>query len=624
MRGKIDVDVKQLLLTLRREEAKRLRKAVYLSPNDILTTNYQKTPSTVIIEAGNGVGKTRSVCDYVCLIQGLQIFNRIYILNYSQSACGNVVRKLLDSDTKVIHYVGIEKHCVNQSLLSKIIKYCGLPSYACYICNYWKDKHRYIYINFINELQDNSIKEIKPKVLYIPSQMCTQPIFRAYTLEPRFEESRYLNLSYTPVVVTPSQLFLTHTVISKLEKYGKRQRKDKKVLLIFDEADVIFYNSLIIKIPELNFTKIDKDLLNQFSPRTIKLVNLIDIFNDVLNLCKDILQQRGYVSRTHVENFYKIKESTKKLLSSFSKRRHQILSYVIDNKIKTNIFRLVNSLEEFIHISEPYYTLQSLEKSSNSYLLYDFDFAIKLLLDNEYPFKHIWKILLSATFPTDEIHKSRFISKKTKRRILGVERKYRSYINVYVAKYEIFKKDIGGLNRNKEIKLVIKNIIDCLTTSVKTYHEYFGEDVKGVVLWFGNKYQYNYFVDTTKKYKVNTVTKKSYSYFTGVVDNEKVIILISYVGSPFARGVDLNKYNISIVVSPLLRPPRNEKYWDILDFSKATADTLQAVMRIVRSPKPSKPKLIIFDNTVVSSFYYQLMPKWFKELVLSSRIKLLN
>jgi len=621
---RVELKYRELLRNIRREEAKRLKNATYLSLNDILVSGFHKQPSTIIIEGGNGIGKTQSVCDYIALIQELEVFDRIYFLNFSQSACRNVVDKLLKLDSKVIWYIGIDKHCTNRQLLSKLVKYCDSPSYACYICPYWKGKHKYIYVKFINSLTDTTVKLVKPEITHFPYPTCSQPLFRAYFLDPAFEESRKLRIGYTPIIVAPSQLFITHTVISRFEKYQRRQKKDRKQLLIVDEADTVFYQSLVIKLPELNFTQDDYDILRMFSPKTKKLERLIDIYNMVIDLCKDIINSRGLLNRSHIERYLNYKQHSEKLLRSFNARRKQILQYVVDNDVKTNVFRMVNALEEFMHISSPIYTLRTVEYDGNNYILYDYEFAVKVLLDTSYPFKYFWKIILSATFPTEEILKSNYVSSRTKRKILKVEKKYRSYVNVYVAKYEIFRKDYGVLNRNREIRFAIKNILDCIIDAVKTYHRYFDQKANGVVVWFGNKYQYNYFLNVLKKNRVKFIYKGSFAYFRVKIDDEELTILMSYVGSAFSRSVDLDKYNISIAVAPLLRPPRNKRTWDVLDYSKAVADTLQAVMRVVRSPRPRSPKLLIFDHTILSAFYYNFMPKWFRELLQYGKVKLLS
>jgi len=620
----LEENPKLLLSLVRKEELKRLKKARYLSPDDILTIDFHKNPSTIIIEAGNGLGKTHSVCEYVSIIQNLNIFERIYITNFSQSACQNIVNKLLNFDCKVIWYIGIEKHCENSKILSKIRKTIGLPSFACYVCPFWRQKYKHAYSKFISKLQDNDVKLVKPEVYYIPFRLCTQPIFRAYFVSINFEERNNILIDYTPIIVSPSQLLLTHSIITQFEKYSQRQRKERKILMVIDEADTIFYNSLIVNIPIIDFTKDDYKILQTFSPKSKKLDKLIKIYNDVVKFCDDIIKNRNVITQYHIDKFNSFKKDIENLLKSFNRKRKEILDYVIKNNIETNVFTMVNTLQTFIKISDPYFTLRSLESTNDGYILYDYNFTIRILFSNEYPFKWFWKIIISATFPTIEIVKSKFISHTTKKTITKAKKISRSYVNVYIAKYEIFRKEHGTLNRNKEIKFALKNLIDCIKIAVKSYHEYFGENVKGVCLWFGNKFQFEFFINTLKKLKVKVYKKHSYAYFHANIDEEDIIILASYVGSPFSRSVDLNQYNISIAVAPLLRPPRNNRYWDIVDFSKAITDTLQAVMRIVRSPNPSKPKLLIFDSTLLSAFYFSLMPSWFKELVEHSKLKLLK
>ena len=616
------------LVELKRKELRRLKKATYLTIDDLLDIDFHKQPKTIIIEAGNGLGKTQSYCDYVSLIQQLEYFERIYILNFSHAGCRNVVDKLTKRDCKVIWYVGIEKHCPNVSLLQRVNRLIGVPSQACYICPFWRPRFRYIYVKFVKELQDKDIKVVKPRTTYIPVRTCTQPIFRAYVLDPTFEEKRGLNLDFTPVIVIPSQLFLTHTVISRFEKYQRRQKKERKELLIIDEADTIFYNSLIIELPIIDFTQTDYQILRMFSPKTRRLERLIDLYKLVLDLCEDIVRNRGFISKHHIDRYFNYVQHIDKLLRSFNRRRKEILEYVVNNRVKTNIFVMVNALEKFIRISSPVYTLKTVEKQGDKYILYDYDYAFRVLFDVEYPFKYFWKIVLSATFPTQEILTSRFISPTTKRAITRVQKKYKTYVNVYVSDYPIFPQEYIPINRNQMIRYVLDKVLKCIYVAVKSYHEYFGEDAKGVVVWFGNKYQYNVFLQTIKKYlakyNVMVIERNYYSYFEANIDGEKLTIIVSYCGSPFSRSVDLDQYNISIVVAPLLRPARNGRYWDVVDYSKAIADTIQALMRIVRSPRPQQPKLIILESRLLNDRYIKLLPKWFHDLLYESYIDLLT
>ena len=620
------VEIREIVNQLRRikrEELKRLKQATYITVNDILTHEFHRRPSVLHIEAGNGLGKTQSICDYVSLVQNLDVFERIYILEYSHKACENVVNKLTNLDTKVVWHIGIEKFCQRFKYIRNIVKTIGSINYACYVCRYWQKKYKFAYVKLVEKLQDPNVQVVRPEFQEIPIPYCTQPILRAYCLSPTFDERNRIRINYTPVIVMPCHTMLTHQVIERFEKYSKKQRKERKYLLIVDEADTIFYNALRVEIPEIDFTNEDREILRKFSPKTKKLDKLIDFYNLVLDLCKDIINSFNIVTNEHISRFLNYKQHIEKFVKSFERRRKEILEYVIQNRIKTNVFRMVNALQEFLHISNPRYTLMTLEKSEDKYVLYDYDYAIRLLFDVEYPFKYFWKIILSATFPTWEIVRSRFISLETKAKILRVERKFKTYVNVYISKFEIFRKEHGVLNRNREIRFAIKNIIDCLITAVKTYHFLFQRPVKGIIIWFGNSKQFNYFIYVLRKNKVNVIQKRDYAYFIANIDGEELTILLSYVGSAFSRSVDLDQYNIAIAVAPLLRPPRNNRFWDIVDFSKAIAETLQAVMRIVRSPRPSEPKLIIFDSTLLSAFYYSLMPQWFKELIKTNNIKLL-
>ena len=599
----------------RRMLPKLLKRAYYLTVDEVVKRGFHKEPCTIIVEAGNGCGKTRTMCDYVSLIQSMKIFERIYFLNFSQDACQNVVNKLLQNDCKVIWYIVIDKHCPVQGFLNKVTRYAGQHAHACSVCKYWAKYYRHAYMWLKSSLQNPLIKLIEPKFIYFPRQFCTQPIIRAYVLDPNFEAKNSINLDYTPVCVIPSQLFLTHTCILKFLRYTKRQRKPRKYLLIIDEADTIFYKALQVELPELNFTATDYQILRQFSPKSRKLEKLIDLYKAALDLCRDILQNYNYVEPRHVNLFYEIKKKAETLLASFNKRRKQILQYIIDNQLKMNIFLAVSALEEFINITEPLYTFRTVERQNDRYIIVDYSFAVRILLDTAYPFKYFWKIVLSATFPTEEIAKSRFISDLARRAFRRIEKKYKSYINVYITDYTFFERKYGILMRNLQINEACRRLLKCLKEAIMAYHRIFNTAVSGIVIWFGNKFQYRYFINLLRRIGARVYEYSNNARFFINVDGEQVYVLVSYVGSSFARSVDLDNYNISIGLAPLLRPPRNNRYWDTIDYGRAIAEFLQALMRIVRSPRPNKPKLLIIDTNLLSSFYERYYPEWFRELV---------
>ena len=83
-----------------------------------------------------------------------------------------------------------------------------------------------------------------------------------------------------------------------------------------------------------------------------------------------------------------------------------------------------------------------------------------------------------------------------------------------------------------------------------------------------------------------------------------------------------DRHDISIGVAPLLRPPRNLAFLDIIDYGRAVAELLQAIMRVVRSPYPKRPKLVVLEESLISFFYANFYPAWFRKLFQENYIPL--
>ena len=67
----------------------------YFKLEDILPLDFMQRPQAVIVESGNGTGKTHSSCELAVYAQKLKLFDRIYILEYSKKGCESVDKKIL-------------------------------------------------------------------------------------------------------------------------------------------------------------------------------------------------------------------------------------------------------------------------------------------------------------------------------------------------------------------------------------------------------------------------------------------------------------------------------------------------------------------------------------------------
>jgi len=173
------------------------------------------------------------------------------------------------------------------------------------------------------------------------------------------------------------------------------------------------------------------------------------------------------------------------------------------------------------------------------------------------------------------------------------------------------------LNRNKEVVNHVATILSAIKNVTEFYRKRFDVDPSGVAVWFGNSKQYNNFFKAVKKKPNIRIGNSSI-----VLKIYGVKVLFSYVGSEISRGLDLTDYDISIVLGPLLRPPRNIGFLDVIDFGHAVAEAVQSAMRMVRSPKPTKPKLVIVEESMLTPFYQQFYPNWFIELLNKKYIRI--
>lgn len=588
--------------------------AKYLSIEDLVPKAFLKTPRSVVVESGNGMGKTHASAQYSVMIQKMSILDRIYIVETSQKSVENVCNKILKIGGWCVRYIGFEKFCPQAQQLKHIIE-LGIPlSYVCLLCPYFKDKSRISFSIFSSQISNPGIRVISPGIhqsgLIQSRKVCTHPILRSFVLDPAFETKSILKPPSTPIIVAPYHVFTTHAVIGRWKKFSRRQRKPRRILLIIDEGDSIFYSGLKIEIMDLQFTKEDCEILRKFSPKTRNLEGLIDIYQRILNILRRIEENDNIVDAQTLSDMERLLNRSDPLLRSFERRKKEIIRYVIENNVKTRIFKMYMGLEELLHIENLKYALKTVEKTGAGFTLYDYDYGVRLLFDPEYPFKFFWKIVLSATFPTEKILESSFLSERSKSIIYRIVKRTKTYDNVWTYEIRIFEDDSGPVNRNREIEYSIPTLLRGIKEAIELYRRKFRQVPGGVICWVCNKTQLNVLRERFREFGLKFTDKKKYIEFK----LGGVPVLASYLGSPISRGVDLDRYDISIGVGPLLRPPRKIGLLDMIDYSKAVAEMVQACMRIVRSPSPPRPKLVVLESKMLSPFYSQFYPEWFKRL----------
>lgn len=594
----------------------------YLKMEELIPQDFLRQPQAVVTEAGNGLGKTECTCQYVSYVQKTMAFERIYYLQYSQKGCENVVRKLERYGAKAVWHVGMEKFCPHYHNYKEYIAMGIPPSYICYLCPFFKGKAKYAFLVFQEQLLDEDTKLVRPtiisKALTKDHEVCTQPIIRSFVLDPTFDIERRAELKETPIVVTPSQLLVNHSVVGRWSRFSRRQRRERRTLMIIDEADTVFFASLKSEVPILEPTREDLEILEEFSTKRRKLSTIINYYKETLELLRKVHEARGVVDRAAIDKMESIKKGVQPYLTTFDRRKREIIKHVLDNKVRTNVFRMVNALNELTHIENYEPVLKTVELHDDRFILQDYAYGVRVLLDVEYPWRYFWKICLTATFPSFKLVESRFLSASAKAILMRSRKRSKGYGNVYVSTYPVYKDVSGPLNRNNEITYSIGEIIKGVKKAVKTYSSRFKVKPRGVVLFTGNSTQYRKLISMLKAHRVKIEERGGVAKFRLGGLN----VLLSYAGSPISRGIDLTNYDISFVLAPLLRPPRSLNFLDVIDFGRAVAETVQAAMRIVRSPRPRRPKLVIIERSLTTAFYSHFYPDWFKKLFSESFIEL--
>ncbi|RLE83759.1 MAG: hypothetical protein DRJ67_11670 [Thermoprotei archaeon] len=586
----------------------------YLRYADYVPPNFWEQPQAILVEAGNGFGKTHSAVELAASLQVLQELDRIIILEYSQRGCRNVVRMLRARDAFAIRHIGIEKFCKRRKELRRVAQLGLTPTAYCSFCPYFRGKARLAYSHLRAAIEDEGRKIIEPELVREPLSgeviCCTHPILRALVLNPAPRGLGNLRLPATPIIVCPGQLFLNHAAIGRWHTFSKRQRKVRRTLLITDEADSLFYHSLQTVVPQLDFTEDDRELLAEFSPRRRDLSQILDCYRRLYEVLRKSVGAKDESLSDVVSCIRTLLEEAEPLLRSIARRRREMVKYIIENRVRTRVFRAVEVLEELGHIDNLNYALRTaeLDEQSGRITLYDYDYGVRLLLDVEFPWKYLWKINLSATFPTVKVVESRFLSPHTKRIILQIRRRSLKHENVWTTTIGIFEATAGRVNRNAEIRYSTHRLIQAVKRLAEAYEQSFGDKPGGVAVWCGNSKQLKAIAEALQRVGVRAGVKGGHL----MLRIAGLPVLLSYCGSKIARGIDLNQFDISLVVGPLLRPPRRWGFLDVLDFARAVAEAVQSAMRIVRAPRPERPKLIAIEKTMATAYYAHFFPEWFK------------
>ncbi|RLE55440.1 MAG: hypothetical protein DRJ40_08275 [Thermoprotei archaeon] len=621
-----------------------VEKYIRIKTDDILLNDL------LVLTAPNGFGKTYAVAGAVAKLSSMKIFDRIYFLANSQDACGSIVQKLRHHNAKlVIWYEGIERSCMNKELLEVVEHLTGDPSLACLVCPYsilQQSKNREItpetlvrrVLKFFEERDVAVIRARDVKMYLLPNQeICGHSVIRALTLRPSLDFKIYLErLNVTPIFVAPFQLFLTYSTAQVFMKSAERLRKERRYLFVFDEADNLLLMGKVYTIEKPDFTDFDYEILNKLSPSTYRLSAFIDIYTKLFNIIAEGRKELSrYDSRIGVSD---IKRQVHELLSSRTvervvagvcKRLRTILLEALKQMKRTFLFRAVESLNPFTLRLLKSYGVQEfvkyidcdvvrrrkgsqVEEEVTAIRLQNFSIVSDMVFSNEKPIRKSQKVVVTATWCDDLMRRLFKVGAECVRVVRAVPD------NVYFGRFVIYETGSRALESTVygkgqftyRVLYLIKKVID-------VYAEKFGMKPSGVLVWFMSKRQFRAFLSVLREKRAKISIE---SDDLASITVAKVKVLLTYLGSRITRGVDLPDYDISIVLAPFLRPPRSfGARWLDCDYARAIFESIQAVMRIVRSPSPSRPKVVMLEDSLFKSPYKDYAPAWFVDFIKSGR-----
>ncbi len=564
------------------------------------------TPSSVIIVAPNGAGKTTSIIKYVTARARLPGIERIYLLSTSHKISEKHSKQVARANLKVIHYKSLDRSCINRELLNKVVSLGLEPSFACLICPY----------NAINKLKaknEADIAKIFKKIYEQPKRIvsvetiedsrldkekiCYYPVIKHIVLDPAFD--KYFDSSL--IIATPYHLFIARQVMQYWNEFAKRQRKIKRYIQIFDEADSLFYTGITYTLHRYEPTEFDRENASD-------LLELFSIQQKIL----EIFSSSVYDYNRHRELIRTLRRSKELLLSGFDFFDYQKKAF--EEGAPTNLIKVISEQLQLFGIKQaiPYRMAHlwylSATVSDSSIVIEDRDFTYDIILNIYYPFKEWIKIALTGTLPKSEILQMSQLLSKGKRLL-----DYTKSLHVVPTNIEFFAFQLFSYGeivlRNLQMLGKLNEMFEIIKQLAQIYMEREGMVPRGILVVLQNKLQYNYLKKALAKYVTRQLRGFTEIAFSGIE------IGFTYNASPISRGVDYDHYDISIVIAPLLRPPRRIIRYDIMDYARAVAEAVQSAFRIVRSLKPQRKKYVAFERFLLFEIYYELLPQWLKEAI---------
>jgi hypothetical protein len=576
----------------------------WLTVEDVVQHIDLSKPNSVIIVAPNGAGKTTSTIKYISDRAKLPGFERVYILGTSHKVSEKHSKQIAKSGVKVIHYQSVERSCINKTLLNEVISLGLEPTFACLICPY----------NAINKLKLSSVTDIAKtfKDIYEQPQkiistktinqrnleeerICYYPIIKHIVLDPAYDSF----FDTTLVIATPYHLITSRQVLQYWHEYASKQKKKKKrYIQIFDEADALFYTGLTYQLNRYEPTEFDRRYASDF-------LRLFDIHKEII----EIFTYATFDTNRYKQLLSLLREAKELISGKFDFIEYQKKAY--KEKAKTNLIRLIGEQLQLFGLKRgiSYRTASiwhlSTTVTENGAVIEDRDFTYDIILNIYFPFKEWIKIALTGTLPKSDILQTSSLLSKGKRLLDYTKSLYVIPSNVEFFAFQLF--DYGEvIVRNIQLLGKLNALFETVRTLAQIYMEREKTVPRGILLVLQNKLQFNYLKKALSRYAIRQTRGFVAILFSGIE------IGFTYNASPVSRGVDYDQYDISIVVAPLLRPPRRVIRYDIMDYARAVAEAVQSAFRVVRRLKVERKKYVAFERFMLFDIYFELLPQWLK------------
>jgi len=591
----------------------------YLTIADVLDVIDTSRAGTSIIVAGNGMGKTytsRQILELAVRSGGFEI------AYYSSSSHDNM-RKVIDylkSRVIVVYHMGFTKFCPNRELVQKIAS-LGIPPFmACKFCPLFQHHYRatYKYIQeYLKHREFGLLRPIAGQVRFLgdsEGKVCTYPLIKKIAFDPIFLY-RLAEYRLKPtVIVTPSSTFLTHNVRLNAERVRERQRRERRALMIVDEVDNFLLDPIEVHVEPIELGESDKELLLRLGTMEGDVAEVVELNNKVYEILKRFYKD---VTLSPKHAYLEIKELVQSNASKITLAYRSLdeISWIMYmNEIKSIIPKVIMSMYSLLTAIDIPDLIYFTRHEDRRLILEDYSTQLHLIYDPEYPYRSFTKICLTATLPDYSRVVDLSLDSRILNKILTARTIVKTYQNVYVMREDIRGAEGQGVMHFYHFMQNADVISSRPASHIKLYRSVFKANPRGELVWVQSKKMFAIMYRVCKvKYGAEKLAKNLFIYRIPVRDR-LYDVYVSYVGSSISRGVDMDFLDISwLVYTPYIAMRETLPYSDI-DYIKTITQSVQAIMRVVRSPRPKMPKLVIVPPDLERLMKRYNTPEWFFDL----------